>query len=71
MIHTTLSVLYGIAYAASPTSPGAPCDLAAFSGNVRHGSFNILQLSIIVIESPIYYIDSRVFFNISYDLYRY
>ena len=33
--HTTLSVLFGIAYAASLSSPGSQCDLAAFSTNVR------------------------------------
>ena len=54
MNHTTLSVLFGIAYAASPTSPGAPCDLAAFSGNVRSSFFNIYNVYFVVTKSPIY-----------------
>ena len=50
MNHTTLSVLFGIAYAAAPTTPGAPCDLAAFSINVC--SFYIYSFMVTV--SPIY-----------------
>ena len=52
MNHTTLSVVFGIAFAAAPTSPGAPCVLAAFSINV--GSLKIYNVYFIVTEFPIY-----------------
>ena len=56
--NSTSSILFGIAYGATPTSPGAHCDLAAFSSNVR--SFNIFDVYFILLvllvaaESPIY-----------------
>lgn len=61
MNHTTFSVLFGIAYAAAPTSPGALCDLAAFSINVR--SFYIYNIPFIVTVFPIYIV-FRVFISI-------
>lgn len=48
----TLSILFVIAYAAAPTSPGIPCNLTAFAINVC--SFNIYNVYFIVLtESPV------------------